>query len=225
MENYNNFECYFGVKDKELFDLNGTDIRGDFNSDVSPLDFEDSIVYEMNGFKFMDVGMVKSGSDYSGDIHALVLVKNDGGKKVSIDTGNNDIYVDKVKVGGICYSQTARPGGYALLNIALQGYDLAANNLDMTNITEVTIKFEIKDENYNTVDEPTVTLTYFENKQIIMEVKEMIWTKKKRLDECETEGEKQEWYSQHINQVPVGCRACGGPYPSCIDSCPLFDDD
>ena len=26
------------------------------------------------------------------------------------------------------------------------------------------------------------------------------------------------------NDVPEGCRACGGPYPNCTDSCPLFDD-
>lgn len=24
--------------------------------------------------------------------------------------------------------------------------------------------------------------------------------------------------------IPVGCRACGGPYPHCKDSCPLYDD-
>ena len=27
-----------------------------------------------------------------------------------------------------------------------------------------------------------------------------------------------------INDIPEGCRACGGPYPNCTDSCPLFDD-
>lgn len=24
--------------------------------------------------------------------------------------------------------------------------------------------------------------------------------------------------------VPVGCAACGGPYPNCKDSCPIFDN-
>ena len=24
--------------------------------------------------------------------------------------------------------------------------------------------------------------------------------------------------------IPVGCRACGGPYPMCKSSCPMFDD-
>ncbi len=24
--------------------------------------------------------------------------------------------------------------------------------------------------------------------------------------------------------VPIGCSACGGDYPNCKDSCPMFDD-
>ena len=27
-----------------------------------------------------------------------------------------------------------------------------------------------------------------------------------------------------IDGVPVGCAACGGPYPHCTTSCPMFDD-
>ena len=38
-----------------------------------------------------------------------------------------------------------------------------------------------------------------------------------------TEKEKQDYYDRHIDEVPEGCRACGGPYPSCMDSCPIFD--
>ena len=26
------------------------------------------------------------------------------------------------------------------------------------------------------------------------------------------------------DDVPEGCAACGGPYPKCCTSCPLFDD-
>ena len=26
------------------------------------------------------------------------------------------------------------------------------------------------------------------------------------------------------DDIPEGCVACGGPYPYCCDSCPLFDD-
>lgn len=52
--------------------------------------------------------------------------------------------------------------------------------------------------------------------------------KKNNTDEYDeynmTEKEKQEYYDRHIFEVPEGCRACGGPYPTCKDGCPLFDD-
>ena len=161
MENYSYFESYFGVKDEDYVELTGKGIRIDFDNDVSPLDYEESVIYEANGFKFMQMGLVMSVTGYADDINVLVLVKNDSGKKVTIDDGFNDIYVNRVKIGGICYSQTAIPGGYALMDIELQGYDLEENGLDdLSAIKEITIKFEIKDEDYNTLDEPTVTLTY-----------------------------------------------------------------
>lgn len=28
----------------------------------------------------------------------------------------------------------------------------------------------------------------------------------------------------HPERKPAGCRACGGPFPMCVDSCKLFDD-
>ena len=161
MEHYTYFESYFGVKDEDYVELTGKGIRIDFDNDVSPLDFEDSIVYEANGFKFMNMGLVMSVTDYADDINVLVLVKNDTGKRVTIDDGYNDVYVNKLKISSICYSQTASPGGYALMDIELQGYDLEDNGLDdLSDINEITIKFEIKDEDYNTLDEPTVTITY-----------------------------------------------------------------
>lgn len=26
------------------------------------------------------------------------------------------------------------------------------------------------------------------------------------------------------DDIPEGCAACGGDYPNCVDSCPMFDD-
>ena len=52
--------------------------------------------------------------------------------------------------------------------------------------------------------------------------------KRKDYDEYDeyeySEREKQEYYDSHPLKVPAGCRACGGPYPSCCDNCPMFDD-
>lgn len=47
--------------------------------------------------------------------------------------------------------------------------------------------------------------------------------------EYEEEDEEEEWTEQVLgmyagNVPPDGCRACGGPYPSCKLSCPTFDE-
>ena len=44
-----------------------------------------------------------------------------------------------------------------------------------------------------------------------------------------TDGEEDELFDDSdtdddYDDIPEGCRACGGPYPDCMDSCPLFDD-
>ena len=32
-----------------------------------------------------------------------------------------------------------------------------------------------------------------------------------------------EEYEGGEDSIPAGCRACGGPYPNCVDSCDLYD--
>ena len=41
----------------------------------------------------------------------------------------------------------------------------------------------------------------------------------------------KDFFEEEINQsdrnilnIPEGCSACGGPYPSCMSSCPMYDD-
>ena len=29
---------------------------------------------------------------------------------------------------------------------------------------------------------------------------------------------------EEVEETPVGCTACGGPYPNCMTSCKLFDE-
>jgi hypothetical protein len=38
------------------------------------------------------------------------------------------------------------------------------------------------------------------------------------------DGEYFDDYGEDDGDIPVGCRACGGDYPNCKDSCPMFDD-
>ena len=49
-------------------------------------------------------------------------------------------------------------------------------------------------------------------------------SRKKTPDEFETERKAQEYYDQHVMEIPEGCCACGGPYPDCIAGCSMYDD-
>lgn len=45
--------------------------------------------------------------------------------------------------------------------------------------------------------------------------------------ECGTnalEYDEDEYDEYDEDDIPEGCAACGGPYPSCTSSCKLFDD-
>lgn len=48
-----------------------------------------------------------------------------------------------------------------------------------------------------------------------------ITTPQKKTQTVTSVKEKAKKCREHI---PFGCRACGGPYPMCKSSCPMFDD-
>lgn len=31
-------------------------------------------------------------------------------------------------------------------------------------------------------------------------------------------------FDDESEDIPAGCRACGGDYPNCTDSCPMYDN-
>lgn len=52
------------------------------------------------------------------------------------------------------------------------------------------------------------------------------------MSEDEQEEFFEKWYEDHwvdppddfYDDMPEGCKACGGPYPDCTSSCKMFDD-
>ncbi len=88
------------------------------------------------------------------------MVKNGSSQTVSVDNGFNDAYVNKMKTTVIMYSKTVKPGQTGLLDIELMESDLESNNLTLSDITEISLKLDVRDEDYMTVDEPEVTILY-----------------------------------------------------------------
>ena len=55
----------------------------------------------------------------------------------------------------------------------------------------------------------------------------MIWRPRHFGKQRQDNSNEEEYYDQEefdYDDIPFGCRACGGDYPNCTTSCPLFDD-
>ena len=55
--------------------------------------------------------------------------------------------------------------------------------------------------------------------------KEVVMSKKKNFKRESPKYSGQDYYKEPVTNIPEGCAACGGPYPDCKWSCPMFDDD
>ena len=131
-----------------------------FGEQTTSETFTGKVLYDENGFQIMQVGLMEDSASYSDDLHALILVKNDSGKDVYVDTGYSDVYVNKLKVSDITFGVTAPNGKYALLDIELMGSDLKDNDLDFDNITEISAKLEFSEGNYNTIAEAEIKMEF-----------------------------------------------------------------
>ena len=160
MKEYSDYACTFEVETEDGTTLAGKDIQIVFGKTGVAEAFAGETLYDANGYTIQNVGLVEDSTSYSDDLHLLLLVKNGSSQEVTIIPGNNDAYVNKMKTEFLIDSFSFQPGQYGLLDIILRGSDLETNNLTLSDITEISIKLEVNDDSFNTVDEPEVTILY-----------------------------------------------------------------
>ena len=86
------------------------------------------------------------------------LVENGAAQPMSFDIDSNSVSVNGYMTSALCYSRTVAPGGSAILDVELADYSLEENGIaELEDIAEVELTFEIRDGNYKTVAEPTIT--------------------------------------------------------------------
>lgn len=117
-----------------------------------------SEVYNSNGLEIMFKDIIKDPSDYSSDLHVLLLAENNSGKTRTI----HDVY-DSLSVNGFMtdysyYGQELEDGQSAVIEIKLRESSLADNQISSaSDIREIEFGLEIV-EGYTAIDEPTLTL-------------------------------------------------------------------
>lgn len=89
-------------------------------------------------------------------------------------------------------------------------------------------QFSFKDKIVRIVITFTVYVVLLIMSQVFFEILSRKWGKQvregNRYRYNKNRGKRKEYYNQKYKKIPIGCSACGGPYPDCKTSCKLFDD-
>ena len=150
----------------ELQDEDNNDIEDEqtisvsTGKDSSP-DTDGAEWYNENGIRIISKGL--SDADYGNDIHFYVLIENNSGKTISIDSAYDSESINGYMTEAIMYSVSIPDGKYAMGDIEFMSSSLEENSISgIDYVEDIELTFEIRDDNYSKIYEPKVTATFKE---------------------------------------------------------------
>lgn len=116
-------------------------------------------IYNQNGVRFVYKGLVPDSSEYSGNMHILLLAENTSGRTLSIGDSYNSLSVNGFMTDYSLYSTELKDGACAVMDILLWEHSLEENKIaSVSEVSEIELQLDIR-EGYETVDNPTITIT------------------------------------------------------------------
>ena len=113
--------------------------------DQLPFDVTGSEVYNENGIRIINTGIIKNTSEYNKNQHILLLVSNESDHSVNIDDVYKSVSVNGFMTSYYFYGQELLPGQSGVIRVELPASSLQKNNIE--DITEIEIRLNIdKDE-------------------------------------------------------------------------------
>ena len=141
------------VNDQEWNPLaESNDITIRLAEDQSAFDAAGSEVYNENGIRIIDKGLIKNTSEYNNNQHILLLVSNESEQPVMIEDVYKSVSCNGFMTSYYFYGQKLLPGQSGVIRIELTDSSLEKNNI--VDITEVELRLNINDE------EITLAMTY-----------------------------------------------------------------
>lgn len=114
-------------------------------------------VYNDNDLK---VSYAKTLKDEYGEIHLLFLLENNASKDITFDVDYDTLSINGMMTDFISYSKTLSPEMKSVLNIEVSKYKLEDVKITSPEeISDIEFKLEIRDSDYNDIDNPTIQVT------------------------------------------------------------------
>ena len=114
-------------------------------------------VYNNNDVKIFYAKTLK---DKHGGIHMLFLIENNSSKDITFDVDYDTLSLNGTMTDFISYSKTLSPEMKSVLNIEVSKYDLEDVKISSPEeISDIEFKLEMRDSDYNDIDNPTIQVT------------------------------------------------------------------
>ena len=117
-------------------------------------------VYNGNGIRLVSKGVFADPSEYSDDLHILMVAENTSGRTLALHDVYDSLSVNDYMTTYSFYTKTIEDGTSVMIDIRLWGYGLG--NISITGasqIQSVEFSMSIKDQNYKEIDKVTVAFT------------------------------------------------------------------
>lgn len=126
----------------------------------STFSMEGTEIYNDNGIRIVSKGVFADPSEYSDDLHILLVAENTSGKTLALHDVYDSLSINDYMATYSFYTTTMENGSYVMIDILLWGYGLDDINIsEPSEVKTVEFSLSIKDQNYKEVDEVTVALT------------------------------------------------------------------
>lgn len=154
--------CTLVVKDSEYKDfIAPQEISISIPGQEGTFDIAGTEVYNEGGIRMISKGLLEDPSEYSEDIHMLLVVENNSDADIRVSPAYDSLSLNGFMTDFYIHTAEVPSGEYALLDVQIQGSSLEENGIaGADGITEAEVTLEIKDEKYKSVAEPKVVIAY-----------------------------------------------------------------
>ena len=128
---------------------------------IAGVDTSGTELYNDKGIRIISKGLFQDPKEYSDDIHLILLAENQSSEAVLIDDEHNSLSVNGFMTDCICYEGKAVAGKCIVIDVEIQASSLEENKIvDIEDISDIEIGLEIRDQDYNIIDEPVLSVSY-----------------------------------------------------------------
>ena len=126
----------------------------------STFSMEGAEIYNANGIRIVSKGVFADPSEYSDDLHILLVAENTSDKTLALHDVYDSLSINDYMATYSFYTTTMEDGSCVMIDILLWGYGLEDINIsEPAEVKSIEFSLSIKDQNYKEIDKATIAFT------------------------------------------------------------------